>query len=215
MKVFPHSQVTLLGEPVIPKKIFKRMVLALHKPMGYVCTHGDPHHPAPTIYDLLPLYRDCKLICCGRLDRDSTGLVLLTNDGEWAAQLMHPSHQITKSYHVALSSPLEEWHRRDLIRGIWDGGELLRLRRLTIFSRNRRLLDIELGEGKKRHIRRMLESLGYAVTRLERYRVGGFTLGRLKMGHYMKLEEKHFRRLLQGPDSPPNGDSSGKGGKLQ
>jgi 23S rRNA pseudouridine2605 synthase len=200
MRVFPHSVVTHRGEVVEPPKIFRRIVLALHKPPGYACTHGDPSHPAPTIYDLLPLYKNRKLICCGRLDKDSTGLVILSNDGALAAQLMHPTHQISKAYRVAISKPLEERHRGDLLRGIHDGQETLHLQRLTLLSRDRRILAMELGEGKKRHIRRMLEALGYGVVHLERHRIGGFMLGRLKMGRYRELDGKQCRRLLM--DSP-------------
>jgi 23S rRNA pseudouridine2605 synthase len=123
-------------------------------------------------------------------------LVILTDDGELAAHLLHPSYGIARAYRVAIDTPLEARHRRELLRGICDGGEVLRLSHLDILSRDRRILDIRLGEGRKRQIRRMLSALGYGVIHLERYRVGAFTLEGIRPGKYFTLEEKHLHRLL-------------------
>jgi 23S rRNA pseudouridine2605 synthase len=204
MRIFPGGQVvTFCGEEVRPGAARRRTVLALNKPRGYICTHSDPLHRAEeTIYALLPLYNGCKLICCGRLDKDSEGLVLLTDDGNLASRLMHPSCGVGKHYRVAIDQPLQERHREVLLKGIHDQGDLLTLEALSTHSGDRKFLSITLGFGKKRHIRRMLGALGYAVVRLERNKIGSFSLDGIRPGRYFHLEEKHIAKLLT-PESRP------------
>jgi pseudouridine synthase len=109
---------------------------------------------------------------------------------------MHPSSQIEKFYRVSISRPMEESHAAVLRMGLRDGDEQLTIQSLRILSSGRRLLDIVLHAGKKRHIRRMLESLGYAVQRLLRYRIGGFELGAIGPGRYHLLTEGQRQKLL-------------------
>jgi 23S rRNA pseudouridine2605 synthase len=187
--------VSFRGESVAPPKIKQSTVLAIHKPRGYVCTHGDPHHSSGgTIYALLPMYTHRKLICCGRLDMESEGLVIVTDDGSLAAKLMHPSGMIEKFYAVTVDRPLDEAHRRLLVGGIVDGGELLRVHSVK-FSQGRRNLSIVLHCGKKRHIRRMLGALGYGVKKLVRYRIGNFALGDIKPGRHRQLSGNLIAQL--------------------
>jgi 23S rRNA pseudouridine2605 synthase len=185
------------GEVIRPRMHLKLILLALHKPRGYVCTHCDPHCPAAgTIYSLLPDYNDVKLICCGRLDKDSEGLVLLTNDGALAAKLLHPSSGIAKHYRVEIHMPLEECHRRALLKGVESEGDTLRAARVECETGGHRRLHIVLHEGRKRHIRRMLEHFGYRVGRLIRFRIGHFELDKIPVGRYCRLDESHLKKLL-------------------
>lgn len=194
------STVTFRGEDIcLPKKKIST-VIALYKPRGYLCTHRDPHHgDQETIYALLPLHKQRKLICCGRLDKDSEGLVLLTDDGALAAALLHPSRRVEKIYHVTIDKPLEENHQRVLRGGVDDGGEWLTLHSLRVLPDSRRHLAIVLHAGKKRHIRRMLGALGYEVRRLVRYRIGSFELGALQPGRHRRLTEAQVAALLRDP----------------
>jgi 23S rRNA pseudouridine2605 synthase len=185
------------GETIRPRAHQKLILLALHKPRGYVCTHCDPHCPAAgTIYSLLPDYDDVKLVCCGRLDKDSEGLVLLTNDGALAAKLLHPSSGVAKHYRVEIHTPLEESHRKALLDGVESEGDTLRAARVECETGGRRRLHIVLHEGRKRHIRRMLECFGYRIGRLIRFRIGHFELGKTPIGRYQRLDESHLKKLL-------------------
>jgi 23S rRNA pseudouridine2605 synthase len=198
MKVHPGEQiVTVAGQEIRHRKRSTPTVLALHKPRGYECTHFSPHCSAEsTIYTLLPLYDNHRLICCGRLDRDSEGLVLLTDDGDLAARILHPSNGVEKFYRVLVDIPLRERDRKDLLAGIVDGDDRLTMKGIKVLSGDRRLLDVRLGSGKKRHIRRMLASLGYSVTRLVRYRIGNFSLEGIPVGRYFQLQERHINKLF-------------------
>jgi 23S rRNA pseudouridine2605 synthase len=197
-RVFNGQVVTFRGiEIKSPKKNKRHIVIALNKPRGFICSHSDPlHHEDETIYSLLPLYKQHKLFCCGRLDKDSEGLVLLSDDGDLAAQLMHPSSGIIKRYHVTIDKPLLEKHEATLIRGISDHDELLTLQSLRKNGSNGRHLDIALSCGKKRHIRRMFAHFDYAVKSLERYQIGALTIGNIKRGRYFTLQEKHIKKLF-------------------
>ncbi|MDR0679100.1 MAG: rRNA pseudouridine synthase [Puniceicoccales bacterium] len=196
-----ESTITFHGEEIRLPKRKSPTVIALHKPRGYLCTHSDPHHgDGKTIYALLPLHRQRKLICCGRLDKNSEGLVLLTDDGSLAAALLHPSRGIEKFYHVTIDKPLEENHQRVLRAGVEEGGERLTLHSLRVLAKCQRQITIVLHAGRKRHIRRMLGALGYEVRQLIRYRIGSFGLGTLPPGRHRRLTEAQVAALLQNPD---------------
>ncbi|MDR2667555.1 MAG: rRNA pseudouridine synthase [Puniceicoccales bacterium] len=193
-----RSAVSFCGEDVVPPRKKSPIVLALNKPSGYVCTHGDPHHrSSENIYALLPMYRQMKLICCGRLDKESEGLVIVTDSGAIAAKLMHPSKMVEKFYAVTLDKPLAPKHRKQLEGGIVDGGELLKIHAMKVLSGCRRLI-IVLHCGKNRHIRRMMESVGYEVKKLIRYRIGNFSLGDIQPGKHRKLNEILIEQLCCG-----------------
>jgi 23S rRNA pseudouridine2605 synthase len=193
------------GQRVLADGRDHRTVLALNKPIGYVCTHRDPHwHDDKTIFSLLPSHHS-RMICCGRLDRDSEGLILLTDDGQLANRLMHPSHGVAKFYHVAIDRPLHRGHLQKCLAGILDGDDLLHMDALQAHGGDWRMLDVQLGGGKKRHIRRMLTALGYQITALRRYRIGNFFLANLRPGHCKTLGEKELIQLLS-PVAQPNAE---------
>lgn len=157
--------------------------LALNKPVGYVCSRkaqGDN----PTIYALLPQkYHHLKPV--GRLDRDSSGLILLTNDGDFAFRMTHPKFVKTKVYKVRLNADLEPLHQQmisDFGVQLEDGTSQLSLQRLNDASRKE--WEVTMHEGRNRQIRRTFAALGYDVKKLHRTQFGNYSLGDIKPGEY-------------------------------
>jgi 23S rRNA pseudouridine2605 synthase len=159
----------------------------MNKPRGVVTTASD-EKGRETVYDYIG-QRDKWLAPVGRLDKASEGLLLLTNDSEWAARVLDPSGLVGKTYHVQISALADEALLHSLRSGVRDGSDFLRLTRVTELRRGERnsWLEIVLHEGKNRHIRRMLEALGVTVLRLVRVSIGGLELGDLAKGESRKL----------------------------
>jgi len=168
-----------------------RVVYALHKPAGVVSTAHDPQG-RPTVTDLVPAER--RLYPVGRLDVDSTGLILLTNDGELANRLMHPRYEVPKTYRATVGGPaLSERALRALREGVTleDGPTApARVRRLDPHT-----LELTLHEGRKRQVRRMCEAVGHKVSSLERVRFGPLTLGGLPEGESRSLSTAEVAEL--------------------
>lgn len=163
--------------------------LAMNKPVGYVCSRkqqGD----APTIYSLLPEnYQSLKTV--GRLDKKSSGLILFTNDGDFAYQMTHPKFVKHKIYHVELNRELEPLHQQmisDFGIRLPDGISKLGLSRLEDDSRKK--FQVEMSEGRNRQIRRTFEALGYEVKKLHRVSFGKYNLDGLKPGEFVELVTK-------------------------
>lgn len=157
--------------------------ILLHKPVGYVCSRkaqGD----TPTIYSLLPKELH-TLKPVGRLDKDSSGLLLLTNDGDFAFQMTHPKFRKTKIYEVTLDSDLEPLHQQminDYGVQLEDGASKLLLNRLS--DTDRKKWQIIMSEGRNRQIRRTFAALGYTVVMLHRTHFGAFSLDNLAPGNF-------------------------------
>lgn len=157
--------------------------LAMNKPVGYVCSRraqGD----APTLYELLPEeYRKLKTV--GRLDKDSSGLILLTNDGDFAFQMTHPKFHKEKIYEVTLDRPLEPLHQQM----ISDYGVMLDdgPSKFTIVKDQNSYI-VTLSEGRNRQIRRTFAALGYIVTSLHRTQFGKYQLSGLEPGKYVIIK---------------------------
>jgi 23S rRNA pseudouridine2605 synthase len=182
------------------------LILALHKPRGIVTTRQD-ERGRKTIYDLLPA--DLPWIFpAGRLDADSEGLLILTNDAELSVRLTEPAHAIAKTYRVTVSGcPTPETldrlrHGIELSEGRTRPAEVRHLKR----GKERGVLEIVLREGRNRQIRRMLSAVGHRVRRLVRVAIGGYGLGELPSGAFRWLGEKEREALLGG------GGSGGGGG---
>lgn len=160
--------------------------LAFYKPIGYVCSRkqqGD----AETIYTLLPEeFHELKPV--GRLDKDSSGILLLTNDGDFAHQMTHPSFHKQKTYEISLDKPLEPLHQQmisDYGVQLDDGPSKLILERLD--DTDRRHWRVLMHEGRNRQIRRTFLSLGYTVTKLHRTIFGPYQLDNLTPGEYVLI----------------------------
>lgn len=163
------------------------LYIAFHKPIGYVCSRRA-QGPAPTLYELLPKeYRKLKTV--GRLDKDSSGLILLTNDGDFAFQMTHPKFHKEKIYEVELDRPLEPLHQQM----ISDYGIMLDdgpSKFLVIRDQDHYI--VKLSEGRNRQIRRTFAALGYKVKRLHRTKFGIFELGNLKPGKIQIINKKEI-----------------------
>lgn len=171
-KINESDKITLNGKPVQSQKT---ITIMLNKPAGYVCSRKG--QGSETIYDLLPSkYHELKPV--GRLDKDSSGLILLTNDGELANKLTHPSYQKTKVYEVQIDQKITPEDLKKLGKGVMleDGP--------SKFYDLARISDVEfrisLREGRNRQIRRTFEALGYRVTKLHRTHFGSYNLGNLR-----------------------------------
>ncbi len=170
--------------------------VALHKPRGYVTTRSDPQGRS-TVYELLPAeYR--RLFHVGRLDYDSEGLLLLTNDGDTAERLQHPRYEVDRVYNVELGVALTDAARRMLLSGVTleDGRARARgLRRVRVTDDGRELWAVTMREGRKREVRRMFEAVGSPVRRLRRVRYGPIELGTLRPGAWRQLGPAEVRAL--------------------
>lgn len=193
VRVEPGSvTVCVDGSPVTPEA---KVYLALHKPRGIVCTSKDPQG-RPTILSLLPGITQ-RVYTIGRLDQNSEGLVLVTNDGDLAQMVTHPSCHVPKVYHVWVNKPLPGGKLDRMKRGMTLEGEKMRMLNIESLERTPRytLYEVTLGEGKKRQIRRMFEASGERVRRLKRESVGSVQLGDLGPSQFRPLTEGEVHGL--------------------
>jgi 23S rRNA pseudouridine2605 synthase len=168
------------------------LTIMLHKPAGFVSTRKDLH-ARDTVFDLLP-EKFSRLFNIGRLDAQTEGLLLLTNDGELAQRLTHPRFKIDKEYEVALDRAWDPALTPKLLRGIHLDGQRAKIARLRSLSPTR--LRVILRQGINRQIRRMFEAVGYRAKHLRRVRVGNLRLGDLPCGHWRALTKRELKSLL-------------------
>ena len=173
----------------------EKLYLALNKPRGYVTTMNDPQG-RPIITSLLPGIQE-RVFPVGRLDYDSEGLLILTNDGDFAYKLQHPKYGIPKTYRVKINSRMTARHIRGLESGIEMPDGPFKPDRFGIEKSNRKScwLTMTISEGRNRIIRRALESMGYSVVRLVRTAIDSVQLADLKEGAYRDLYAQELRSL--------------------
>jgi len=165
--------------------------IMLNKPAGFVSTRKDLH-ARDTVFDLLP-GKFSGLFTIGRLDAQTQGLLLLTNDGDLAQQLTHPRFKVDKEYQVTLDRPWDPVLTSKLERGILLDGQRAKIAWLRCVSPTR--LRVILRQGMNRQIRRMFEAVGYRVKNLLRVRVGNLQLGDLPCGHWRVLAQRELENL--------------------
>lgn len=178
--VTPTDTVTLDGNVIMLPTSYTTIIL--YKPVGYVCSRNG--QGSKTVYDLLPKQLH-SLKPVGRLDKDSSGLLLMTNDGNLAHELTHPSHHKTKIYDIKLDKPLMPLHRQmisDYGITLEDGLSKLQLERLQ--DGNETSWRVAMHEGRNRQIRRTFAALGYTVKKLHRIQFGTYLLNDLKPGEF-------------------------------
>jgi pseudouridine synthase len=193
-KVDPErDRITVDGGPVKAKR---KMYVAVNKPRGVVCSRSDPSG-RQTIGELLPPEWQ-HLYSVGRLDRDSEGLLFLTNDGEFSLRLTHPRYGVAKKYVVTTEGRIEANVLDKMREGVFDQGERLKAQKARIVSASNKqsVLELELLEGKYREIRRMCDVLGLRVLRLQRVQIGKIKLGELKVGRWRTLTDGEINSLL-------------------
>jgi 23S rRNA pseudouridine2605 synthase len=187
------SDVRVDGNPVAPEP---REVWALNKPAGVVSTASEPGNRR-AVTELVDSER--RLYPVGRLDADSTGLILLTNDGELANRLTHPRYGVAKAYRVRLGRPPSDDDLNRLRRGVTleDGPTAP----AEVERRGDREIEVTIREGRKRQVRRMAEAVGNAAEALRRIRIGSLELGELRQGEARLLEDGEIAALWE--DSAP------------
>ncbi len=181
--------------------------IILHKPAGFVSTKSDPH-ARDTIFDLLPA-KFPRLFNVGRLDAQTEGLLILTNDGELAQRLTHPRYKVEKEYEITLDQPWNPALTPKLLRGIFLDGQKAQIARLHSITPTR--LGVVLRQGINRQIRRMFFEIGYEVKRLVRTRIGNIRLGDLPRGHWRALAKTELRSLESRRHSTPARKTSSGG----
>ena len=191
-KVRTGDTVLLDGKPVHPEA--RKCYVLLNKPAGFVCTLSD-EKGRPTAADLLKETYSERLYNIGRLDMFSSGAILFTNDGDFAAKIEHPSAQIEKEYVIETTQDFPPELLTRFERGIRVDGIFYKCR--SAAAVNRRKLRIVLVEGKNREIRRVLDSFNCTIKRLVRVRIGNLELGALKAGEFRDLTAKERQALLE------------------
>ncbi|NQT90042.1 MAG: rRNA pseudouridine synthase [Candidatus Omnitrophica bacterium] len=171
----------------------KRLYYLVNKPKGHICTVEDTH-ARRTILDLLPSSKG--LFPVGRLDKDTTGLIIITDDGELAHRLMHPSYEIRKTYEAVVSGLLKTSDIAKLEKGIDIGEKTPAVSKIIKVNslKGRTVVILEIHEGKKRQIRRVFEALGYSVKDLKRIDYAGLKID-MKEGGFRSLTEKEINYL--------------------
>lgn len=208
-KVKVNGHIAHIGDKINPKKdlvtVYGKKInktsdmhyIMLHKPRGYVTTVSD-ELGRKTVMDLVKDV-DARIYPVGRLDRDSEGLLLLTNDGSFANALMHPRHHFAKVYRVTVRPSVSDEALHKLRNGIEIDGRVTAPCEVTIITQEqgRVVLEFVLREGRNRQIRRMCEAVGLEVARLKRISIGSLKLGMLAQGKWRELTENEVKKLLR------------------
>ncbi len=171
-----------------------KLYLVLHKPRGYICSSSDPEG-RPKALDLLAAAYKERIYNVGRLDFNTSGLLLFTNDGNFARVVSHPSSQIEKEYLVETVEAVDKSLLRSFREGITVQGVRYRIERFEITGD--RTVRIVLIEGKNREIRKLFESVGYYVRRIHRTRIGPVYIKNLKVGDHRPLKETEIEQLMR------------------
>lgn len=193
--VLPGDLVEVRGRAIRPSG--EKLYYAMNKPMGCVTTVKDDEGRT-TVMDYIRDV-DARLFPVGRLDYNTSGLLFLTNDGDFAYKLSHPKHRVDKKYLVRIAGNINKADLSRLRKGVvLDTGFRTSPAQVNIitWTRHSTILDITIHEGKKRQIRKMFEAVGHHVVQLERVSIGNIQLGHLKPGHYRKLNPSEVRYLM-------------------
>lgn len=190
-KVGPKDRVTYQGKVL---KVEQLVYVLLNKPKDYITTADDPKQ-RKTVMQLVRKACNERIVPVGRLDRNTTGLLLLTNDGDLHKKLSHPSYEVKKIYHVRLDQPIR---KRDF-QTLADGFELedgpVKLDALEVVTADRTELGLQLHSGRNRIVRRLFEHLGYQVTKLDRVVFAGLTKKDLPRGKWRHLTSREVIQL--------------------
>lgn len=206
-KVRVNGRIATLGDKVDPKRdkvtvsgkkvvaVTKKVYIMLNKPRGYVTTMSD-EFDRKSVADLV---KDVgvKVFPVGRLDRDSEGLLIMTNDGELANRITHPSSNVNKTYHVIVGGAVNDEQIKKLCEGVVIDGRKTRPCDVFVTERreDRTALTFIIHEGRNRQIRKMCDVVGLSVLRLKRIEIAGVKLGGLKPGSWRDLNERELTRL--------------------
>ncbi|MBS1914355.1 MAG: rRNA pseudouridine synthase [Bacteroidetes bacterium] len=191
LRVDPRDRVMLDGQLIgDPERL---VYYILNKPKDTITTTSD-ERGRRTVLDLVHTHE--RIYPVGRLDRNTTGVLILTNDGDLANRLMHPRYGVPRLYEVMLDRPLDLHHAKEIVQGVMlEGGEQTQPCELDVDARDRHSLAILLHEGKNREVRRIFEHFGYEVTRLDRKQYAGLTARGLARGEWRRLDRREISML--------------------
>lgn len=204
IKVSSEDEIKVNGKPLQKEE---KVYYLLNKPKGYICAVSDDKD-RKTVIDCFPDVKE-RIFPVGRLDYDTTGLLILTNDGEFTNKMMHPRYHLPKTYEVSVDGVLTDQMLTMLQNGIEleDGktlpAEVYLLKRLE--GKKKTVIQITIFEGRNRQVRRMMEYFHCEVTRLARIQYGFLDLGHLRQGQYRKLRSFEVRKLMHMSDQDTSG----------
>lgn len=196
IKIDPEvQQIRFDGKPVIPEK--RQIYILLNKPKGYVTTVADPQG-RPIVTDLVQDTSE-RLFPVGRLDLDTQGALLLTNDGDLAQKMQHPSYEVTKTYEAQVAGKPKQKDLDSLAKGIVLEGKMTSPAQLSVIKNfsGSTLLRITIHEGRKRQVRKMFAAIGHPVKRLKRIAYGSLYLGNLAEGSYRRLNKQDLKKIFK------------------
>jgi 23S rRNA pseudouridine2605 synthase len=190
-KVKKHDKVEYKGQTL---KSQTHQYVLLNKPRGFITTTKDPQE-RKTVMSLVEKACTERIYPVGRLDRETSGLLLFTNDGETAKKLTHPSHQVKKIYQVELNKPITKEDFEKVLNGVELEDGLAPVRELAVIDNNNQVLGIEIHIGRNRIVRRIFEHLGYDVMKLDRVMFGPLTKKNLPRGKFRHLNPREVMSL--------------------
>jgi 23S rRNA pseudouridine2605 synthase len=198
-KALPSDAIFVNNKPIL-NKAERPITLLMNKPKGYLCTNSDPFADKTVFQLLQPEFQNMRLFCAGRLDKDSEGLLILTNDGALANRISHPSTQVIKRYRLVLHRDFNKADIPKLLNGIEYEGDFLKAEKVLpapdINEGAAQRLEVYLHHGKKREIRRLFEAHRYFVKKLVRIQIGGLVLKNIPRGGIKLLGQKDIERLF-------------------
>ncbi len=194
-KVTENDTVCVDGIEIKPET--QKYYIMLNKPTGYMTTVSD-EKGRPTVMDLISDISK-RVYPVGRLDCNTEGLLILSNDGDFTYKVTHPKHKLTKTYEVFVSGNAEKNALRKLEQGVWIDGKKTAPAVVDIvdYGKNSAVLSITIHEGRNRQVRKMCASVGFKVMGLKRVSEGGLTLGNLPLGRWRHLTEAEVKRILK------------------
>ena len=212
-RVDPSVDVVEVDGVILRDDHARKRYYLLNKPAGVVCTN-ERRENRPRAVDLISDKRKGRIYTVGRLDEGTVGLVILTNDGEFANRVMHPRYGVNKTYRVRLNGRIEDEALQRIREGMWLSDGRTAGARIVVQRRTDRqsTLLVTLGEGRNREVRRVFAKVGYSVKELRRVRIGSLTDRGLKVGHWRPLTRAEVQDLLEGEhEDPTAGRPRGRG----
>lgn len=190
-----RDEITVNGRKIASSEKSKKYYVMLHKPRGYITTMSD-EQGRKCVAELVKDF-PARLYPVGRLDRESEGLLLMTNDGDFANSIIHPSRHIAKTYRVTVRPKITEEQLTSLTKGVLVDGRLSSPAGIKVLvqDRDRTVLEIILEEGRNRQIRKMCEAVGLETARLKRTAIGSLKLGMLQPGKHRELTAQELKAL--------------------
>ncbi len=195
MGVKVNKEDVVMVDEVLAEASDKALYYALNKPKGYVCTNYDPNESSYA-RDLITIADKNLLFHVGRLDKESSGLILYTNDGDMAQKITHPSFQVEKEYAVLTSEPIRSEDLQRATKGLFiDSQKPYTIKNFTITTK--KWAHVTLTEGRNRELRKIFTYLGYNIVQLVRLRIGTITLDNLKEGQFRAVTKSEIMTLVE------------------